>query len=228
MPALTPNGLVTHQDFPTQPYEAVHALVTARWSTEASYFHYSGAWNALAYRFHGAVDAGTKFQKSLRDFGSHPAPHQRFHQEEALFNFFSNGFSAFEAMFYALFAIGHFIDPLAFPLTTPKEQQRVSPSHAADAFKRTFPNEPLLDAFASLFADTSYQRWRDMRNVLTHRAAPGRRVYVGIGTDDAPPVEWKLNDLPLNSALVPKHQQELAQLISNVILAAKSFLTTRT
>lgn len=182
MPALTPNGHVAHQEFPTQPYEAVHTLVTSRWSTEASYFHYSGAWNALAYRFHGAVDAGTKFQKSLRDFGSHPAPHQQFHQEEALFNFFSNGFAAFEAMFYALFAVGHFIDPLAFPLTTPMEQQRVSPSHTADAFKRAFPNEPLLDAFASLFTDTSYQRWRDMRNVLTHRAAAGRRVYVGVTT----------------------------------------------
>jgi hypothetical protein len=66
-----------------------------------------------------------------------------------------------------------------------------------------------------------------MRNVLTHRAAPGRRVYVGIGTDDAPPVEWKLNDLPLNDALVPKHQGELAHLISDVVLAAERFLTTR-
>lgn len=228
MPTLSNNGLNAHQDFPAAPYEAVHARIGPLWSQEASYFHYTGAWNALAYRFHGAVDAGAKFQKSLNDFGSHPAPHQRYQQEEALFNFFSNGFAAFEAMFYGLFAIGSFIDPPAFPLITPKEQQRVSPSYTADAFKRAFASDPILDAFATLFADPSYQRWREMRNVLTHRAAPGRRVYVGIGTDDAPPVEWKLNDLPLDATLVPKHQGELAQLISDVVIAIEKFLNART
>lgn len=228
MPTLSNNGLSAHQNFPVAPYEAVHTKVGSRWSQEESYFHYTGAWNALAYRFHGAVDAGTRFQKSLADFGAHPAPQQRYQQEEALFSFFSNGFAAFEAMFYGLFAIGSFIDPQAFPLITPKEQQRVSPSYTADAFKRAFANDPILDAFTTLFADASYQRWREMRNVLTHRAAPGRRVYVGIGTDDAPPVEWKLNDLPLDAALAPKHQDELAQLISDVVIAIESFLNART
>jgi hypothetical protein len=227
IPALTPNGLIPHRDFPYEAYEAVHAAVAARWSGAASYHQYSGAWNALAYRFHGSVDAGAKFQRSLSDFGPHPAPHQRYQQEEALFNFFSNGFAAFEALFYGLFAIGSFIDAVTFPLATPREQQRVSPSHTNDAFERAFPGDPLLDAFTSLFNDPAYQRWRDMRNVLTHRAAPGRRMYVGIGSDDAPPVEWKLNDLPLNSELVPKHLRELAELISGVILAAKTFLAAQ-
>jgi hypothetical protein len=127
MPTLTSNGLISHEDFPFQPYEAVHANMVARWSTTASYPQFSGAWNALAYRFHGAIDAGIKFQKSLSDYGPHPGPHQRYQQEEAMFNFFSNGFAAFEALFYGLFAIGSFIDAAAFPLTTQKEQQRVSP-----------------------------------------------------------------------------------------------------
>ncbi len=227
MPVLSTNGLLAHQEFPTAPYEAVHAQIGSRWSQEASYFQYTGAWNALAYRFHGAVNAGAIFQKSLRDFGPHPAPHQRCQQEEALFNFFSNGFAAFEALFYGLFAVGSFIDPQAFPLTTPKDQQRVSPVHTDNAFNRAFPSDPILDVFTKLFADPSYQRWRDMRNVLTHRAAPGRRVYVGIGIDDAPPVEWKLNDLPLDDVLVPKNQSELAKLISDVVLAAEVFLKTR-
>jgi hypothetical protein len=227
MPNLTPNGLAAHPDFPVGSYEDVHAAVVARWSTAASYQQYSGAWNALAYRFHGAVEAGVKFQRSLRDSGSHPAPQQRFQQEEALFNFFSNGFAAFEALFYGLYAIGSFIDPSAFPLETQKERQRVSPSHANEAFRRAFPSDPILSAFANLFSDPAYQRWRDMRNVLTHRAAPGRRMYVGLGRDDAPPVEWKLNDLPLNGALVPGHQAELARHIAAVLSAASTFLAAR-
>lgn len=227
MQPLALNGLIPHRDFPAELYEEVHADVVARWSGAPSYRHYSSAWNALAYRFHGAVDAGCEFQRSLKNFGAHPAPQQRFQQEVALFNFFSNGFAAFEALFYGLFGVGSFIDAAAFPLTTPREQQRVSPSHTNDAYKRAFPGDPILGAFAGFFNDPSYQRWRDMRNVLTHRAAPGRRMYVGIGSDDAPPVEWKLNELPLDSALVPNHQSELAQLISGVLSAAKTFVATQ-
>ena len=197
------------------------------WSQVDSYDQYTGAWNALAYRFHGAIDAGAIFQKSLNQFGPHPGPHQRYQQEEALFNFFSNGFAAFEAMFYGLFAVGSFIDPQAFPLTTPQEQQRVSPVRTADAFSGAFVNDPILDAFTKLFADPSYQRWRAMRNVLTHRAAPGRRVFVGIGKDDAPAVEWKLNDQPLDNALVTAYQRELAVLILDMLLAFQRFLNTR-
>ncbi len=227
MANLTLNGLAPHVNFPLAPYEAVHAAVVARWSTAASYQQYSGAWNALAYRFHGAVAAGAKFQKSLGDFGSQPAPQQRFQQEEALFNFFSNGFAAFEALFYGLFAIGSFIDPVAFRLETQKEQQRVSPSYANETFKRAFVSDPILSAFANLFSDPAYRRWRDMRNVLTHRAAPGRRMYVGIGHNDASAVEWKLNSLPLDAALVPGHQAELAGLIADVLSATGTFIATQ-
>jgi hypothetical protein len=227
MSTLTPNGLAAHRDFPFGPYEAVHAKVNARWSAMPSYHHYSGAWNALAYRFHGAIDAGARFQRSLADYGAHPVPHQRYQQEEALFNFFSNGFAAFEALFYGLFAIGSFIDEDAFLLATRREQQRVSPSHAHEVFKRAFPDEQILGAFSNLFSDPAYQSWRDMRNVLTHRAAPGRRVFVGIGSNDAPPVEWKLNDQPLDAELVPSHQGDLARLISDVVSAADAFLLTR-
>lgn len=224
---LTPNGLVPHADFPTKSYEAVHMHVAARWAADGGYGHYSGAWNALAYRFHGAIEAGSRFRRSLRDYGSHPGPQQRFQQEEALFNLFSNGFAAFEALFYGLFAIGSFIDAGRFPLATSKDRQRVSPTHTSDAYERAFPNDPLLNTFSSLFDDSAYKRWRDMRNVLTHRAAPGRRVYVGLGSDDAPPVEWKLNDMPLDDALVPTRQRELAQLISGVVSATEVFLKTR-
>lgn len=118
-------------------------------------------------------------------------------------------------------------DVAVFPLTTQKEQQRVSPSFTNEAFKRAFPGDPILATFTRLFGDSAYQRWRDMRNVLTHRAAPGRRVYVGIGSDDAPPVEWKLNNMPLDAALVPEHQRELAKLISDVISAGEMFIMTR-
>lgn len=36
--------------------------------------------------------------------------------------------------------------------------------------------------------------------VLIHRTAPGRRIYVSIGGDDALPTEWKLNSVPLDES----------------------------
>jgi hypothetical protein len=57
-PTLSPNGLIPHEEFPFEPYEAVDAKVVAEWSTAPSYHQYSGAWNALAYRFHASIDAG--------------------------------------------------------------------------------------------------------------------------------------------------------------------------
>jgi hypothetical protein len=227
VPTLSNNGLTAHEDFPVAPYEAVHERVVSKWSQDTNYPHYTAAWNALAYRFQSAADAGVKFQASLRSFGPNPGPQQRYMQEQALFNFFSNGFSAYESLFYGLFVIGSFIDPDSFPLLSQKDQQRVSPNYTANMFFKTFPDDAITDTFESLFSERSYQSWRDMRNILTHRAAPGRRMYVGLGGDDLPPVEWKLNDLPLDSDLVPNHQRELVRQLSDVIVAGVNFLDQR-
>ncbi len=228
MDALSPNGLIPHSDFPSRSYEAIHVGVNSRWSGHPSYYQFSGAWNAVAYRFQGSVDAGLRFQKSLVTSGANPAPLQRYNQEEALFGFFSNGFAAFEALFYGMFAVGSFLVKDLFPLETPKDERRVSPTTAQVAFKKAFPQDALVIAIETLISDEAYLLWRDMRNVLTHRAAPGRRVYVGIGTDDAPPVEWKLNGLPLDSTLVPTHRAHLSSLISTLMQEVDLFLKRRT
>ena len=105
-----------------------------------------------------------------------------------------------EFTFYGLFAIGAFITPMAFPLTTPKEQQQVSPKRTTEAFTNAFAGDPILQAFATLFADPSFQRWRDFGMCsLTHRTAPGRRLYVSFGDEDVPATEWKLTNAPLDA-----------------------------
>ena len=228
MPALKTNGLSPHPDFPRQSYETINDAVSANWSKTELYSHFAGAWNALAYRFQGAVDAGVQFQQSLIVHGPYPVPAERYQQERALFDFFSNGFSAFEAAFYGMFVIGAFIDPANFPLATPKDQQRVSPSQSAEAYRRAFPTDPILDVHTALFADPAYQRLREMRNVLTHRTSPGRRIFVSVGSDDSPPVEWKLNDLPLDETLVPGRQAELARLTTDLLSGIEIFLNART
>lgn len=224
---LTTNGLGAPLDFPAGPYEAVHAIVVSKWMSHALYEHYAGSWNAVAYRYVGANDAGQEFDLSLEEHGASPTPVERYRQEQALFTFFSSGFSTFEAAFYALYVIGAFLEPTGFSLASEKDQQRVSPAHTSIAFKAAFVGDPILAGFDRVFADPAYQQWREIRNVLTHRTAPGRRMYVSIGTDDAPPVEWKLKNITLDRALVPARQGELARLLGELLSATEAFLAKR-
>ena len=128
MSTLTTNGLEVSPHFPTSEYESINSRVQKHWSTHNLYNHFSGSWNALAYRFHGTVHSGENFVASLKKYGTAPTPFERYLQEQALFVFFGGAFSALESLFYGSFAIGAFLNSPAFPLDTPRDQQRVSPS----------------------------------------------------------------------------------------------------
>lgn len=221
---LTTNGLIPAADFPREPYEAVHRLVVATWANHGLYEHYAGAWNAIAYRFHGAIQAGEEFDRSLAAEGPTPTPAARYLQDQALAEFFGSGYSVYESIFYSLHTVGAFVDPASFSLATPKAQQQVSPSLTAAAFKRAFPGDPLLTAFDAFFGDPAYQEWREIRNILTHRTAPGRRMFVGIGNDDAPATEWKLNNIPMDATLVPTRRGALAAAVGALLVAVEAFV----
>lgn len=197
------------------------------WAGHELYEHYAGAWNAVAYRFEAAVEAGDDFEASLKSHGSAPTPNERYRQDQALAGFFSSGFSVFESVFYALHTIAAFIEPASFSLATPKARQQVSPTLTSAAYKRVFPSDPILGAFEELFADPTYIEWREIRNILTHRTAPGRTMYVGIGDDDAPETEWKLNSIPLDGAMVRGRRTEVARMLSTLLTAVSAFVSAR-
>jgi hypothetical protein len=221
---LPNNGLVPPPEFPTAEYATIFVLVGGAWGKHPEYGHFSAAWNALAYRFAGAFEVGKEFTRSLEQEGASPPPKSRFAQEQALYHCFSNWFSAFEAAFYAHYALGLFLRPAEFDLSTATAQQRVSPQSTMRAYAKAFAGDPLLKAFQKLFADPGYLEVRDIRNVLTHRTAPGRRMYVGIGSGDAPPVEWKLNNVVLNEAMVPTRHAALSHLLRDILCETAAFL----
>jgi hypothetical protein len=201
----------------------VYDAVLARFAGHRHYEHFAGAWNALAYRYQAVIDAGEAFSDLIAAHGTTPAPDVRYQQERALFDFYSAGFSVFECTCYALYAIGAFIRPDLFLLGTERDQQRVSPPSTRDAFGRAFPGDPICAAFATLFADPEYQQWREVRNVLTHRTAPGRRIYVSIGMDDELPTEWKLNNTPLDASIATRGRAELGRLLTGLLNSAARF-----
>src|SRR5437660_721685 len=169
---LTANGLVMPSDFPREPFEAIHTkLASSSSGRENLYAQFAGAWNALSYRHLALTEYGDAFAASLATFGTSPDAIRRYEQERDLFGFFSNGFAAFEAYFYALFAIGALLDSSAFPLVSPSHQQQVSPTHTIRTYAKAFHGDAIIAAFDKLASNPGYRQWRDIRNVLTHRTA---------------------------------------------------------
>lgn len=224
---LPTNGLTIPDDFPAAPYSEIHRLVVRGWAQHAYYEHHAGAWNAMAYRYRALVDHGDAFIASLDKFGTAPEPEQRYAQEHALFGFFSCAFATFEAAFYGLYAIGTFLAPSAFPLATARDQQLVTPKRTKDGYVGAFPNDVLVGVIDQTLVDPEFRNWREVRNILTHRSAPGRRMFVGIGDDDIPPDEWKLNKLPLDASLITTNRKASARLLQSLLTATATFVAAR-
>src|SRR5688572_21939042 len=117
--ALKGNGLDVPPEFPTAPYEALYDVVSKRQGGHQKYEHWSGAWNALAYRFRAMFDSADEFEALLTKHGDSPPPAERYLQENALFAIYSAGFSVFECASYGMFAVGAILRPADFPLTNP-------------------------------------------------------------------------------------------------------------
>jgi len=114
-------------DFPVSHFEAVYEVVSRRAKTHAALFeHFAGAWSAVSYRYVAMTEHGESFTKSIAPQRSDLSPRDRYEQGRELFDFFSNGFSIFEATFYGLFAVGAILVPAQFPLSTPKERLAIA------------------------------------------------------------------------------------------------------
>jgi hypothetical protein len=225
---LSTNGLIMPQDFPVAEYESVHKRIEPRARTSNDvYEQFAGAWNAQAYRFLAVTEYETAFCASLAAGGGNSGHAERYRQERDLFGFFSNGFSVFEATFYGLFSLGAFLSAAGFPISTAKDQQRISPASTAAAIAKAFPGDPINQAIYGVLTDPAYLEWREVRNILTHRAAPGRTFFVGIGVDDALPDQWKIKSIPLDANMAPSRRAALSRLLTELLQGIDQFAKTR-
>jgi hypothetical protein len=225
---LTINGLMMPSDFPVADFEAIHKKIAPLSNSKAElYSHYGGAWNAVSYRYMALVEYGEAFTQSVRTHGAAPEARLRYQQEKDLFGLFANGFSIFESLFFGLFAIGGLLDSAQFPLSTPRDQRRVSPKSTFEAFNAAFPNDPIISSLSVLLDDTAYKEWQEIRNVLTHRSAPGRQFYLAVGSSETPPSQWKLSNIPLDANTAPQRRAHAARLLSAGMQAVRIFVEAK-
>jgi hypothetical protein len=225
---LKTNGLVMPGDFPTGHYNAVFERTLSQvTASPVIYEHFAGAWNAVAYRFLGMADGEGAFTSLV--VHTAPKPTIRYEQEHSLFSFFSSGFSVFEAAFYAIFALGALLSPTDFPIATSRDQQRISPQTTSLALARAFTADPLNAVISGLLSDTQFLEWREIRNILTHRAAPGRTFFVSIGGDgDALlPDQWKLKGILLDDQMASTRRAQLSRQLDDLLDGIRNFAFRR-
>ncbi|MBZ0255102.1 hypothetical protein K8I31_03520, partial [bacterium] len=68
--------------------------------------------------------------------------------------------------------------------------------------------------------------WREVRNVLTHRAAPGRIFFASVGGGTAIADQWKIKSITLDVHMAPARRAELSRLISDLLEAIDQFAAT--
>jgi hypothetical protein len=69
--------------------------------------------------------------------------------------------------------------------------------------------------------------WREIRNVLSHRAAPGRTFFVGIGGPDGLPDQCKIKNIMLDADMAPARRAQLANLLNKFVAAIDDFSSAR-
>jgi hypothetical protein len=181
------------------------------------------AWNAIPYRFLSLADDSDRYTAAIQ--GSDTS-HQRYIQERHLFGFFTNGVSLFESFFYAMFAIGGLICPADFSLTTDADKRKITPSNTRKLYEIAFKGDGILSAFDSVLDDDKYQQWKDIRNILSHRMAPGRQVFMtNAGKDTSS--KWKPYDISLDDKLTTSRRAQAAAMLETLLKSAAVFSNMR-
>jgi hypothetical protein len=200
MTNLTTVGFEPDADFPLAPYERVHIRLAPRANppTVETWRQFALAWNAVVYRFQACAEQDQAFRELFDRLGSDAGGLERYRQQRELFGCITNACAVIESCCYAAFAVGALVDPSAFAIDTAEAQRSVDPKATAEAYSSSFPTDPFTSSLNSLLSDQSWRDLKDLRNVLVHRAAPGKTLFRTVGSGPAtPPDQLRLGDFHL-------------------------------
>ena len=215
-------------DFPIDLYEAVHIRVNKKKTIYPdTWSQYAGAWNAVAYRFLACADYDQAFTESIQRAGNAPPPTERYNQERALFGFFVTGLSVIESLCYGSFAVASMIDVQNFPMTTPQNLKDINPEYTTKKFISVFPTDPITILLKQLTTSQDYRDWKDIRNILAHRSAPGRTIQFSINPGSQIDGALWINGINIDINMTSSKRQWLSTILRKLLEETNSFTTGR-
>lgn len=214
--------LDTPEDFPIHLLEAVHAQISdpdeARRQSD-EWHEWASACNGVLYRFKACAEHSDALISSLTASTSPPQP-ERYEQEKLLFSFFTEGLSTIECLYYGIYFVGALVDPAQ--IDSGREKRTIVPTLVVEGYRTAFPGDQLTTVLRRVLDDTDHRNWRKARNVLSHRAAPGRDFRLG-GDDSG--TYWMGG--PLDADGFRSRRAWLANTIVEVLASFDVFVHTR-
>ena len=142
-------------DFPVVEYDsAVLAFRTRIGATqpapESPWVEFSAAWVAVLYRFLDVATFDGELRRSLKEFGTAPAPADRYRQERLLFGFFVSGLSALESFCYGLCAIAWEAHPKKVSLASLGQKKNATAASTLDRFSKHFRSDAVTATLRDL------------------------------------------------------------------------------
>ena len=165
------------QAYPTEQAERVYRYLLDQMPTDSIPRALMGhGFKGVAYRFRATTEYQSEFETLFYAPGGVAPPSDDYYrQERALFGFFVSGLSCIESFAFALHAIGSFYRPSTFRLTE-ESLRKVSPNTVAKALEDSYPCALVTIVINRLVEDATFQTWKEIRNVLSHRAVPPRDI----------------------------------------------------
>jgi hypothetical protein len=205
-------------DFPEAPYSAIQKRVSVdlKESYPDSRREFAGGWNGLRYRYLACSDHDREFTLSIERAST---ALERYHQERDLYGFFVNGQSAIECLCYGLHAIASILRPADFPISTQDHLKAIKWHKVAKKFAMVFPGEELTDGLDRLLKSNDFTGWQELRNILAHRATPGRGINVGGPRDGI--IEW--SNIELDKTTTVTRRRWLSQTVDDLLHGADKF-----
>jgi hypothetical protein len=197
---LTTVGFEPAADFPGIPYERTHErLAPLANSPQAETWRQFGlAWNAVAFRHQACSEYDVAFRDLFDRLGSNAGGLERYRQQRDLYGCVVNACSVVESFYYAAHAVGALVDVSAFPIGTPQAQRDIDPGKTAKRYRLKYADDEFTAVLDSVIADPPWAELNLLRNVLVHRAAPGKAVHLTAGhVAPAIPDQLRLSDFHL-------------------------------
>ena len=221
----TLDGIDVPSDFPTAAYFTIATFVRAieqqTMLDNLATLQFWGAWSGIAYRATACYAHDEAFTASVRHLGVSPPSSERQSQEMNLFNFFANGWSTLECFGSATAALSSVAQRQRDVMADPSRAVRLPLSEIAKRFIKRWPDEPLSSRLRTLTSSHAYRDFRHARNVLTHRAHPGRTFSISDLHDST--ALWTTLDVPIDEGTTRTRRQWLATELTALLEGLSTF-----
>jgi hypothetical protein len=221
-------GFDVPDDYPLALLETVHARLSdggcAVYAVKQDVWQeWAGGCNGTLYRFLQAAEASDAWAEAIRI--DRPGLDERLRQEFMLFSFFASALSSLECLAYGLCAVGQFLRPSVFHVTT--RPHTITFGLAATKFSSEFPNDRLGPVLATVDQSREMNDLRGTRNILSHRSAPGRTYSetLTVGSDSASGATTWLA-AALGSSTTGRPRAWVAGTLQEILQAADEFTTS--